>query len=114
MTSMFRRGPLAFAEHRQTRAVDDEMQPVAPRRSAKRDGEVLTAPGERRVIGRRQVDAQESEHRYQKALGLAERQVEDETQRQGCFNGDVRILPLPYLTRHESLPFQVISLQRFQ
>ena len=61
MTSMFRRGPLAFAEHRQTRAVDDEMQPVAPRRSAKRDGEVLTAPGERRVIGRRQAVRKQSQ-----------------------------------------------------
>ena len=71
------------------------MQPGVPRQAAKGDLEVLTAAGECRVIGRGQAVAHQLEQRPQEAFGLAERQVEEKTQRQGRFDGDVRVLPLP-------------------
>ena len=89
VTTVFRRRPLTLAEHRQPGAIDDEMQPPIPWWLADGDIEMLPAPGERRVIGRWQVEAPQPEQRRQKALGLAEREVEDEAQRQGCFDGDI-------------------------
>ena len=92
---MFGRGPLALAEYREPRAVNEEVQPGVPRPVAKGDLEVLTAAGERRVIGRGQAEAHQLEQRREEAFGLAERQVEEKTQRHGRFDGDVRVLPLP-------------------
>ena len=50
---------------------------------------MLAAPGERRVIGRGEVERHHRKKRVQKPLGLAERQVEDEPERQGRFDGQV-------------------------
>ena len=61
----------------------------------KREGEMLTASRERGVIGCREIDAQPPEDRGQDALGLTQRQVEDETERQGGFDGEIGILELP-------------------
>lgn len=61
VTAVFRGGPLALAEHRQPSTVDNQMQPLDLRRAPKCDVEVLTTTGQRRVIGRRQVKAHQSE-----------------------------------------------------
>ncbi len=60
-----------------------------------RAGEMLTASRERGVIGCREIDAQHPEDRCQDALGLTQRYVEDETERQGGFDGEIGILELP-------------------
>ena len=65
--------------------------PTAP----KREGEMLTASRERGVIGGREIDAQHPEDRCQEALGLTHRSVEEETERQGGFDGEIGILELP-------------------
>ena len=44
---------------------------------------MLTASRERGVIGGREIDAQHPEDRGQEALGLTQRSVEEETERQG-------------------------------
>ena len=54
-----------------------------------------TASRERGVIGGREIDAQPPEDRCQEALGLTQRYVEDETERQGGFDGEIGILELP-------------------
>ena len=56
---------------------------------------MLTASRERGVTGGREIDAQHPEDRGQDALGLTQRSVEDETERQGGFDGEIGILELP-------------------
>ena len=56
---------------------------------------MLTASRERGVIGCREIDAQHPEDRCQEALGLTQRSVEDETERQGGCDGEIGILELP-------------------
>ncbi len=56
---------------------------------------MLTASRERGVIGGREIDAQHPEDRCQDALGLTQRSVEDETERQGGFDGEIGILEWP-------------------
>ena len=92
---MFRRGPLTFADDGQSGAVNDEVQAGARAGAPKREGEMLTASRERGVIGGREIDAQHPEDRGQEALGLTQRSVEDETERQGGFDGEIGILELP-------------------
>ena len=88
-------GPFTFAHNREARAVDDEMQAFVGRNSTKREVEVLAAPGERRVIGRGAVDTHHSKERVQEALGLAQRQVADETERERGFDREGGVLELP-------------------
>ena len=92
---MFRRGPLTFADDGQSGAVNDEVQAGARAGAPKREGEMLTASRERGVIGGREIDAQHPEDRCQAALGLTQRSVEDETERQGGFDGEIGLLELP-------------------
>ena len=92
---MFRRGPLTFADDGQSGAVNDEVQAGARAGAPKREGAMLTASRERGVIGCREIDAQHPEDRGQEALGLTQRSVEDETERQGGFDGEIGILELP-------------------
>ena len=56
---------------------------------------MLTASRERGVIGGREIDAQHPDDRGQDALGLTQRSVEEETERQGGFDGAIGILELP-------------------
>ena len=56
---------------------------------------MLTASRERGVIGCREIDAQHPEDRCQDALGLTQRSVEDEAERQGGFDGEIGILEVP-------------------
>jgi len=53
------------------------------------------APEERRVIRGGKVHAHHPEERMQEPLRLSEWQVEEETERQCGFDGDVGILSLP-------------------
>ena len=92
---MCRRGPLTVADDGQSGAVNDEVQAGARAGAPKREGEMLTASRERGVIGGREIDAQHPEDRCQEALGLTQRSVEDETERQGGFDGEIGILELP-------------------
>ena len=92
---MCRRGPLTFADDGQSGAVNDEVPAGARAGAPKREGEMLTASRERGVIGCREIDAQPPEDRCQEALGLTQRSVEDETDRQGGFDGEIGILELP-------------------
>ena len=92
---MCRRGPLTFADDGQSGAVNDEVQAGARAGAPKREGAMLTASRERGVIGGREIDAQHPEDRCQEALGLTQRYVEDETERQGGFDGEIGILELP-------------------
>ena len=92
---MCRRGPLTVADDGQSGAVNDEVQAGARAGAPKREGEMLTASRERGVIGGREIDAQHPEDRCQEALGLTQRSVEDETERQGGFDGEIGRLELP-------------------
>ena len=92
---MLRRGPLTFADDGQSGAGNDEVQAGARAGAPKRAGEMLTASRERGVIGGREIDAQHPDDRGQEALGLTQRSVEDETERQGGFDGEIGILELP-------------------
>ena len=92
---MFRGGPLTVADDGQSGAVNDEVQAGARAGAPKREGEMLTASRERGVIGGREIDAQHPEDRGQEALGLTQRSVEEETERQGGFDGEIGILELP-------------------
>ena len=74
---------------------NDEVQAGARAGAPKREGEMLTASRERGVIGCREIDAQPPEDRGQDALGLTQRSVEDETERQGGFDGEIGRLELP-------------------
>ena len=92
---MCRRGPLTVADDGQSGAVTDEVPAGARAGTPKREGEMLTASRERGVIGCREIDAQHPDDRCQDALGLTQRSVEDETERQGGFDGEIGILELP-------------------
>ncbi len=56
---------------------------------------MLATPCERGVIGRGEVKAQHREDRRQEAFSLAQGQVEEEPERQGGFDREVRVLQLP-------------------
>ena len=56
---------------------------------------MLTASRERGVIGGREIDAQHPDDRCQDALGLTQRSVEDETERQCGFDGEIGRLEWP-------------------
>ena len=76
------------------------MKASTGRDSPQCDVEKLTAPGERRVIRSGEVNAHHPEERLQEPLGLMEWQVEEETERQCGFDGDVGVLPLPSPSAH--------------
>ena len=73
--SVFRGSPFPFAQNRQPRAIDNQMHAFAGRDSIKPEVELLTTPGERRVIGRGELEAHHLEERLQEPLGLAEGSV---------------------------------------
>ena len=92
---MCRRGPLTCADDGQSGAVTDEVPAGARAGAPTRAGEMLTASRARGVIGGREIDAQPPEDRGQDALGLTQRSVEEETERQGGFDGEIGILEWP-------------------
>ena len=59
------------------------MEAVVGRDRSKTARQMLTAPGERRVIGCGKVEAHYREQRVQKPFGLAKREMVDEPEGQG-------------------------------
>ena len=80
---MLRGCPFAFADDRESGAVDNEMDGLAPGSPAKFNFEPLTTPRESRVIRNIKADTHHLEDGSKEALGLAEREVEDETEESG-------------------------------
>ena len=93
--AVFGGGPFALAEARQARAVDDEMHRLLDRDVIERDLERLAPPRERCMVRRLKIGLQHGEDRPQETLRLAQRPVEDESERQGGLDGDLRVLSRP-------------------
>ena len=56
---------------------------------------MLTAPGERRIVGGGEVEAHHLEQGVQEPFGLAQREMGEESQGQGGLDGEIRVAPLP-------------------
>ena len=56
---------------------------------------MLTAPGERRIVGGGEVEAHHPEQGVQESFGLAQREMVEESQGQGGLDGEIRVAPLP-------------------
>jgi hypothetical protein len=55
----------------------------------------MSAPGERRVIGRRKVEAHDCRQRVHESFGLAQRQMEDEPQCQDGIDSKIGVSSRP-------------------
>ena len=93
--TVFCSGPLTFPNDGQTRAGEHEMKALAGRDRSQTAPQMLTAPGERRRVWGGEVEAHHPEQRAQKPFGLAQREMVDEPQGQGGFDGKIRVPSLP-------------------
>ena len=93
-STVFCRGPFTLPHNRQAGAVDDEMKACAPWNAPKCEVEVLTAPGQRRVIRRPKGEFHQREERREKTLCLTEWQMEEQAEREGGFDREVRVVSL--------------------
>ena len=93
--TVFRGRPLACPDDGQTRAVEHEMEALAGRDRSQTAPQMLTAPGERRIVGGGEVEAHHPEQGVQEPFGLAQREMVDESQGQGGLDGEIRVAPLP-------------------
>ena len=57
--------------------------------------QMLTAAGERRLVGGGEVEAHHPEQGVQEPFGLAQREMVDEPQGQSGLDGEIRVAPLP-------------------
>ena len=57
--------------------------------------QMLTAPGERRIVGGGEVKAHHPEQGVQEPFGLAQREMVEESQGQSSLDGEIRGAPLP-------------------
>ena len=87
--------PLPLAEHRQSGAVDDEINRSVGRHAIKGDVQWLAPPGQRRVVRRVESGGHQCQDRPQEALRLAQRQAEDEPECQRGLDRMVRKLARP-------------------
>ena len=92
---MFRGRPLTCPDDGQTRAVEHEMEALAGRDRSQTARQMLTAPGERRMVGDGEVEAHHPEQCVQEPFGLAQREMVEESQGQGGLDGEIRVPPLP-------------------
>ena len=90
-----RGGPLTCPDDGQTRAVEHEMEALAGRDRPQTAPQMLTAPGERRIVGGGEVEAHHPEQGVQEPFGLAQREMVEESQGQGGLDGEIRVAPLP-------------------
>ena len=90
-----RGGPLTCPNDGQTRAVEHEMEALAGRDRSQTARQMLTAPGERRIVRGGEVEAHHPEQGVQEPFGLAQRKMVEESQGQGGFDGKIRVPPLP-------------------
>ena len=93
--TVFRGGPLTCPDDGQTRAVEHEMEALAGRDRSQTASQMLTAPGERRIVGGGEVEAHHPEQGMQEPFGLAQREMGEESQGQGGLDGEIRVAPLP-------------------
>ena len=76
----------------EARAVDEQVDRPMARDRTKRDlTERLEPPGQSRVVRNRDLHVKHVYQGTQEALGLPERKVEDQANRQSCLDGDVRV-----------------------
>ena len=92
---MFRGHPLTCPDDGQTRAVEHEMDALAGRDRSQTAPQMLTAPGERRMVGDGEVEAHHPEQGVQEPFGLAQREMVEEPQGHGGLDGEIRVPPLP-------------------
>ena len=93
--TVFRGGPLTCPDDGQTRAVEHELEALAGRDRSQTAPQMLTAPGERRIVGGGEVEAHHPEQGVQEPFGLAQREMVEESQGQGGLDGEIRVPPLP-------------------
>ena len=67
----------------QARAIDHEMDALAGRDRSQAAPQMLTAPGERRIVGGGEVEAHHPEQGVQESFGLAQREMVEESQGSG-------------------------------
>ena len=90
---MFRGGPLTCPDDGQTRAVSTMMEAFARRDRSQTAPQMLTAPGECRIVGGGEVEAHHPEQGVQESFGLAQREMIEESQGQGGLDGEIRVPP---------------------
>ena len=93
--TVFRGGPLTCSDDGQPRAVEHEMDALAGRDRSQTALQMLTAPGERRIVGGGEIEAHHPEQGVQEPFGLAQREMVEESQGQGGLDGEIRVAPLP-------------------
>ena len=71
------------------------MDALAGRDRSQTAPQMLTAPGERRIVGGGEVEAHHPEQGVQESFGLAQREMGEEPQGQGGLDGEIRVAPLP-------------------
>ena len=81
--TVFRGGPLACPNDGQTRAVEHEMEALAGRDQSQTAPQMLTAPGERRIVGGGEGEAHHPEQCVQEPFGLAQREMGEGSRRAG-------------------------------
>ena len=90
-----RGSPLTCSDDGQPRAVEHEMEALAGRDRSQTAPQMLTAPGERRIVWGGEVEAHHPEQRVEEPFGLAQREMVEEPQGQGGLDGEIRVAPLP-------------------
>ena len=93
--TVFRGRPLTCPDDGQPRAVEHEMEALAGRDRSQTTPQMLTAPGERRIVGGGEVEAHHPEQGVQEPFGLAQREMVEEQQGHGGLDGKIRVPPLP-------------------
>ena len=93
--TVFRGRPLTLPDDGQTCAVKHEMDALVGRARSQTAPQMLTAPGERRIVGGGEIKAHHPEQGVQEAFGLAQREMGEEPQGQGGLDGEIRVAPLP-------------------
>ena len=71
------------------------MEALAWRHRSQTARQMLTAPGERRIVGNGEVETHYPEQRVQEPFGLAQREMVDEPQGQSGLDGEIQVAPLP-------------------
>ena len=67
------------------------MDALAGRDRSQTAPQMLTAPGERRIVGSGEVEAHHPEQGVQEPFGLAQREMVKEPQGQGGLDGEIRV-----------------------
>ena len=93
--TVFRGSPLTLPDDGQTCAVKHQMDALVGRDRSQTAPQMLTAPGECRIVGGGEVEAHHPEQGVQEPFGLAQREMVEESQGQGGFDGEIRVPPLP-------------------